>query len=165
MPRIGMIYQLCMHSKCLFLVRKVCHANYCGMVSSVQVEMYHTQLEILPLLLLIFKMLNFPQETKTFYVISPHWHMAQVVEILSQVRQVPILYSWYHVCWCPGDTSSQGMSNHDMYYLKPNKCGPRTLRVNGTTLVHTRSNPGRVNFKRPAWVIQPIPCLLMLWWL
>ena len=42
-----------MHSKCLFLVRKVCHTNYCGMVSSVQVEMYHTQLEIQALLLLM----------------------------------------------------------------------------------------------------------------
>ena len=29
----------CMHSKCHFLVRKVCHANYRGMVSSVLVEM------------------------------------------------------------------------------------------------------------------------------
>ena len=36
-----------------FFVRKVCHANYRGMVSSVQVEMYHTQLDIKALLLLM----------------------------------------------------------------------------------------------------------------
>ena len=53
------------NSKSFFLLREVCNANYRGIVSSVQKEMYHTQLEIQALLLLTFYVLNFPEGTKT----------------------------------------------------------------------------------------------------
>ena len=33
-------------------------------------------------------------------------YMAQVVDILSDRRQLPILHSQYRVCWCPGDAKS-----------------------------------------------------------
>ena len=53
-----------------------------------------------------------------------HIHMAQVVEILPQVRQehtfVPIPHGQYHGCWCAGDAGGQGISNHDIYYVEPN---------------------------------------------
>ena len=51
----------CAHSKWLFLVTRVYSANYHSMVSSVQVEMYHIQLEIW-LLLLLMDLHNFTQE-------------------------------------------------------------------------------------------------------
>ena len=44
--------------------------------------------------------------------------MAQVVEILSRVRQVHTS-SQYHGGWCPGDIRSQGISNHDTDLVKP----------------------------------------------
>ena len=48
MPVVAMIYHLCPQH---FFVRQVCRAYYSGVVSSVQVEIYHTQLEIQSLLL------------------------------------------------------------------------------------------------------------------
>ena len=77
--------------------------------------------------------------------------MAQAVEILPQVRQEIILYSQYHRCWCSGDTRSQGISNHDIYFVEPNQFSPRTLRVKGTTLFHIKSNPGRLLTLASIW--------------
>ena len=49
-----------------------------------------------------------------------HIDMTQVVEILPD--------SQYHGCWCPGDARSQGINNHDIYYVEPNQFSPCTLR-------------------------------------
>ena len=48
-----------------------------------------------------------------------HTDMAQVVEILSCVRQelTYIPHSRYDGCWWPGDERSQGISIHDIDYL------------------------------------------------
>ena len=83
---------------------------YLGMVSSVQVEMYHTQLEIQPLLLLTVTCSIFQREQKHLFKFMSFLHidMAQIVEILPQG------------CWCPGDARSQGISNHDIYHDEPN---------------------------------------------
>ena len=43
-----------------------------------------------------------------------HIDMAQVVEILPQVRQ-EVNYST-----CPGSARSQGINNHDINYVEPN---------------------------------------------
>ena len=40
--------------------------------------------------------------------------MSQVVEIFLCGRQGPTYFSQYHGCWGPGDTRSQGISNHDI---------------------------------------------------
>ena len=50
MPKIGIIF-ICTYKNGFFLVRKVCRANFCGMVSVLRVEMYHSQLEMQSLLL------------------------------------------------------------------------------------------------------------------
>ena len=49
-----------------------------------------------------------------------HIDMAQVVEILSHIRK-ELTYSTcqYHGFWCPGNTRSQGISYHDIYYVVP----------------------------------------------
>ena len=46
-----------------------------------------------------------------------HIDMAQVVQILFRVRQ-QLTYSAWVLMY--GDARSQGISTHDIYYLKPN---------------------------------------------
>ena len=55
-----------------------------------------------------------------------HIDMTQVVEILLQVKDkdLPILHSQYHGCWCPGDARSQGISNHDIDQVNLDNSGP-----------------------------------------
>ena len=49
-----------------------------------------------------------------------HIDTAQVVEILPQKnKNLPILRTQYHGCWCPGDVRSQGISSHDIDLVKP----------------------------------------------
>ena len=39
---------------------------------------------------------------------------------MEQTYMLPILYRQYHVCWCPGDLMSQGISRHDIYQISQN---------------------------------------------
>ena len=48
---------------------------------------------------------------------------------LKEVKNWPILHSQYRVWWCPDDAKSQDISNPDIYYVEPNKFGPRKIRV------------------------------------
>ena len=47
-----------------------------------------------------------------------HIDKTQVVEILPQGADV--LATQYHGCWCPADARSQGINNHDIYYVEQN---------------------------------------------
>ena len=38
---------------------------------------------------------------------------------LKQDKNEPILRSQEYGRWCPGDTRSQGIGNHDIYYIEP----------------------------------------------
>ena len=50
-----------------------------------------------------------------------HTDMAQVVDMWAmRDKNVPILHSQYYGCWCYGDSRKQAISNHDIYYVKPN---------------------------------------------
>ena len=63
--------------------------------------------------------------------------MAQVVEILPQKdKDLPILHSQYHGCWCPGDPKNQDISYYDIELVKPRYIGPSTLRVKGNLDVY-----------------------------
>ena len=44
------------------------------------------------------------------------WHRELKSDIMLD-EDLPILYSQYHGCWCPGDARSQGINNHDIYYV------------------------------------------------
>ena len=66
------------------------------------------------------------EHTFTFYVIPPYWHGTSNSNPFSNL---PILHSPYLEYWCPGDARSQGISNHDIYYVDPNWNGPRTSKV------------------------------------
>ena len=49
-----------------------------------------------------------------------HTGMTQVVDILPHIdKNLPVLDNQYHGCWCPGDTSSQAISTHDINYVEP----------------------------------------------
>ena len=39
---------------------------------------------------------------------------------MQQPYMLPILYSQYHACWCPGDLRSQGISGHDIDHIRRN---------------------------------------------
>ena len=45
--------------------------------------------------------------------------MAHVLQILPQDRDLHILHSQYHCCWCRGDVRSQGISSHGTDLVKP----------------------------------------------
>ena len=36
-----------------------------------------------------------------------------------KTKNLPFLHNQYHGCRCPGDASSQGISNHDIYCIEP----------------------------------------------
>ena len=40
---------------------------------------------------------------------------------LVEYKHMPIPHSQYHGCWCPGDTSCQGISSHDIDKFVQNK--------------------------------------------
>ena len=72
---------------------------------------------------------------KTFiYIWMSFFHtgIALVIEILCQLRQElkPISNGQYHWYWCPGDTRSQSISNHDIDNVEPNKPGDIKLQLN-----------------------------------
>ena len=69
-------------------------------------------------------LLDFSEKTKTYIYILCHsslftLHM-QLKSFLKQDKNLIILHSQYHGCWCPGNARSQGLSNHDIYYTEPN---------------------------------------------
>ena len=42
-----------------------------------------------------------------------------VIQILPHINEnLPILHSQYDGSWCPGDARSQGINNHDIYYVE-----------------------------------------------
>ena len=43
-----------------------------------------------------------------------HSDITQVVEIRKYDKDLPILHSQYHGCWCSCDERSQGINNHDI---------------------------------------------------
>ena len=56
--------------------------------------------------------------------------MPQVVNFfLKYDKNVHILHSQYQGRWCPGDARSQGINNHDIYYVEANYFGPGALRI------------------------------------
>ena len=85
----------CMHSKCLFRVRKVCHTNYCGMVSSVQVEMYHTSWRFSHCY------------CKWNCTISLKKQPRPLADARINSSGLHRLHSQYHVCWCSVDFRSR----------------------------------------------------------
>ena len=53
--------------------------------------------------------------------------MTQVIESVPRVMQdkdLPIIYSQFHGCWCPGDARSQGIRNYDIYCVEPDNLVP-----------------------------------------
>ena len=65
-----------------------------------------------------------------FYVIPPCWYdKGSWNPSYGKTRTDLFLHGQYHGCWWPGDARSQGISNNDIQYVKPNKFGPRTFRI------------------------------------
>ena len=95
-------------------------------------------------------MLIFSEQTKTyiyilchcstlthmyiFYVIAPHWHNTRSWNPSSCETRTYLFYivHLHHSCWCPDKARSQGISNHDIYYVEVHWFGPRTLIVYNT---------------------------------
>ena len=66
---------------------------------------------------------NFSGEHKTYIYILCHsstliWHR-WLKPYLKQDKDLPILHSQCHGCWCPGDARSQDISSHDIDLVKP----------------------------------------------
>ena len=59
----------------------------------------------------IFNFISGNWDTFVFCGLSQCWDH-QVVAILPHVREAE--HSWYHGCWCPGNTRSQGICRHDI---------------------------------------------------
>ena len=54
----------------------------------------------------------------------------QVVEFLTEVKDLRILHNKYHGCWCPGELPGQGICNHgiDLVLIEYNDLSTRGIR-------------------------------------
>ena len=67
-------------------------------------------------------MLIFSDRTKYIYVLchsSIFVRHRKLKYFLKKDKDLSILHSQYHGCWCPGDARSQGINNHDIDLVKP----------------------------------------------
>ena len=46
--------------------------------------------------------------------------ITHAVVFLKQDKNLIVLHGQYQGWWCPGDAMSQGINNHDIYYVEPN---------------------------------------------
>ena len=46
------------------------------------------------------------------------YHSSTLTWQVVEHKNLPILHSQYHGCWCPGDVRSQAISNHDFDYIE-----------------------------------------------
>ena len=55
--------------------------------------------------------------------------LIKVLVILPEIGELAYPHRQCHGCWWPGVTRSQGISNHDIYYIEQTKFNPSTFRV------------------------------------
>ena len=98
------------------------------------------------------------------YHISDFVQQVKTKCTMQQPYMLPILYSQYHACWCPGDSRSQGISGHGIDHIRRNIPSLATEELTGqdscmqsATIVHrlddARSEPRmtHVAMRYPFW--------------